>query len=247
MPAGAAASVLYLQAGSPNTTFYTRSGAKVSDANGLIQVTPYGDDLIDLLRQGLIPVPSDGGPVLPKVTGRFYGTECATLEAFLTVLGTMYAYPIFIPTPCTLASLNMSVTTGQTGGKARCALYADDGTGYPGAMVAGTDSGDLDGTATAVVTKGSLAVALEPGWYWVGSQFTASSTMPSVAGIKSNYTNVIAGRLGFDTAAHALATSGQAPTGVVATGQTYGAMPATFPATVALQLNADTPAVSIGL
>ena len=185
---------------------------------------------------------------LPWVTGQFYASPGGvTLESLLTVLGTMYAYPVFVPNGVTLGSLNISSITGQTGGKMRCALYRDTGAGYPGALVAGTDSGDLAATATAVATKGSLAVALTPGWYWVGSQATASSTMPSVAAIKTLYTNEMAKLLGFDTAAHALATSAEAPTGVAVTGQTYGAMPSTFPASATITLNADTPVVALGV
>ena len=72
----------------------------------------------DLINQGCTVIPPIGsGIALPLVTGRFYGSDGATLEALLTVLGTMYATPIYIPNAVTLSSLNVSVTTGQTGGK----------------------------------------------------------------------------------------------------------------------------------
>ncbi len=51
--------------------------------------------------------------------------------------------------PVTLDKIEISVTTGQTGGLVRAALFRDNGAGYPGAIVAGTDTGDLDGTGTA--------------------------------------------------------------------------------------------------
>lgn len=70
--------------------------------------------------------------------------------------------------------------------------------------------------------------------------------MPSVDGISATYT-ALASMIGFDTAAHALATSGEAPTGISVTGQTYGALPASFPSGSAITLNAATPAVAIGL
>lgn len=190
-----------------------------------------------------------GLPGLPWVTGQFYSVpDGVTPVSFLTVLGTMYAYPIFIPNKVTLASLSISSLTGQTGGLVRAALYADTGAGYPGALIAGTDSGSLAATTTAVATKSSLAVVINPGWYWVATQATASSTMPSVAAITNSYANGMANTLGFDTAAHSLAAGSEAPTGLAVTGQTYGAMPSTFPAGAALVLNASSiPLVALGV
>lgn len=190
---------------------------------------------------------------LPMVTGRFYGTPPgSTQAAVLTVLGTLYAYPVFISSAVTLGTISLSAGTGQTGGKGRYALFADNGAGYPGAIVAGSDSGDLAATTTAVATSSALALALTPGWYWVGSIFTASSTMPSIIGATSIYANIDNALLGADTAAHALAASGQAATGIAITGQTYPVTNmatsfATFPASAALTLNATTPIAALGV
>ena len=185
---------------------------------------------------------------LPWVTGQFYGTPVdSTLAAVLTTTGIITAYPIFVPNAVTVSSLNVSVTTGQTGGKCRCALYADTGAGAPGALVAGTDSGDLTATGTAVETKGSLAVALNPGWYWVAHYAAATTTMPSVVGATAVYTNSLNTTLGNDTAADALATASKATTGVSAT-FVYAAAPATFPSAGYAQVqNASIPVVAIGV
>lgn len=189
---------------------------------------------------------------LPWVTGRFYGLPPgSTQAAVLTVSGTLYAVPVFIPNKVTLDKLYVSVTTGQTGGKARCALFADSA-GYPGAIVAGTDSGDLDGTATAVVASAALAKVLPAGWYWLGIIATASSTMPSVIGATAIYPDFDNAVLGSDTAAHALATSAQVSTGISKTGQTYPAVNMatsfpTFPASAALIINATAPIGALGV
>lgn len=188
---------------------------------------------------------------LPWVTGRTYGLPPgSTQAAVLTVLGTLYAVPIFIPNKVTLSKLSSSVTTGQTGGKVRGALFADNGAGYPGAIVAGSDSGDLTATGTAVVQSSALALAINPGWYWVGTIATASSTMPSVIGATAIYPDFYNALLGCDTAAHALATSAEAVTGIAITGQTYPVTNmatsfATFPASAALQINVTTPIMTL--
>lgn len=190
---------------------------------------------------------------LPWVTGRFYGLPPgSTQAAVLTVLGTLYAYPIFIPSTIALNTINVSVTTGQTGGKVRCALFADNGAGYPGAIVTGSDSGDLTATGTAVATSSALALAVNPGWYWLGTIATASSTMPSVIGATATYPDFHNALLGCDTAAHALATASDAVTGISITGQTYPATNmatsfATFPASAALQLNVTTPIAALSV
>ncbi len=189
----------------------------------------------------------------PWVTGRFYGLpEGATQAAVLTVAGELYAVPVFIPNQVNLDSISISVTTGQVGGLVRAALFADNGAGYPGAIVADTDTGDLDGTGTAVVGSSAVDVDLNPGWYWMGIIATATTTKPSVIGTTATYPNRNNTLLGSDTAAHSLATSGQVTTGIKKTGQTYPAVDMetsfpTFPAGAALIINASTPIAAIGV
>ncbi|WP_263353373.1 hypothetical protein [Acidicapsa acidisoli] len=236
-----------LIAPSPNYTQQCQSGNTYTAVNGIISGVAVGTDVTDLLKGGCVLIPSpENAPVLPMVKGQVYSPQGATLASVLTVLGTLYAYPIYIPNPITIKSLGIGVGTGQTGGAAHVGIYADNG-GQPGALV--YDSGAIAGltsTTTVVDTISSSNPTLTPGWYWVATIFTASSTMPSVDGISATYTG-LASMIGYDTHAHALATSGEAATGISVTGQTYGALPATFPSGSTLTLNATTPAVSIGL
>ncbi len=189
---------------------------------------------------------------LSMVTGRFYSPiDGSTQAAVLTVTGNLYAVPIFIPNAITLDKLHCSVTTGQVGGKARYALFYDNA-GYPGAIVPGTDSGDLDATGTAVVASPALAKALPAGWYWLASIFTASVTFPSVIGATAIYADSLNSLIGSDSAAHALATAGQATTGIVKGSQTYPVVDMatsfpTFPSAAALVINATTPVAALGV
>lgn len=182
------------------------------------------------------------------VTGRFYGLPLgATLAAVLTITATLYAYPIYVPSAVTVATLNLSVTTGQTGGAAHIGIYADNGAGYPGTLV--YDSGAVTGltsTAVSTVTPTAGSVVLNPGVYWLASIFTATSTFPSVVGATAVYTGELSNSIGYDTAAHALATSGQAVTGISVAG-TYGALPSTFTSGATVTLNATTPVFSLGV
>lgn len=183
---------------------------------------------------------------VPWVTGRFYGLPKGTTPvALLTVTATLYAYPLFVPNDTTVSTLNISCTTGQTGGACRMGIYRDNSAGYPGDLI--YDSGAVSGlTSTTVVTKTGVATDLVAGLYWIASIFTASGTFPSVAGITANYSVETNAALGSDTAAHALATSGQAATGITVAG-TYGALPTTFTSGGALVLNAAVPLIAIGV
>ena len=208
-------------------------------------------DVDDLLNMGCTVLSFSG---LPMVAGRVYASRNgATQAAVLTATGNLYAYPVFIPNAVSLKTLSLSVTTNQTGGKGRAALYYDSN-GTPGAIVPGTDTGDLDAATGAAVVTATLStpVTLQPGWYWVASIFTASGTFPSVIGTTATYANGLNALLGSDTAAHALAASGQAATGIVKGSQTYPATDMTtsfptFPASPTLTLNATTPVLALGL
>lgn len=191
-------------------------------------------------------------PLPSWVAGRFYGQPISgTMAAVLTVTATLYAYPVYIPNTTVIKSTNLSVTTGQTGGSARIGIYADNGAGYPGTLVAGSDPAALAATGTAVVSNTGLTLTLNAGVYWFASIYTASSTFPSVVGATAVYTDALNAQLGSTSAANALATSGQAATGIAVTGQTFGALSGinsgVFPTGATLTLNATTPVFAVGV
>lgn len=190
-----------------------------------------------------------GGFTVPWVPGRYYGNTAGnTPTGVLAVTGTFYAYPLYIPAT-TIKSVSVGVQLGQTGGNCRAALYADNGAGYPGNLV--VDFGQLGAlTATATVTlTPTTPQALNSGLYWVTTVFTATSTFPNVYGIANTYTPVNTMQLGMDTAAHALATSGEAVSGLNFASATsiYAAFPATFTAGATLSLNLVTPMLAFGV
>lgn len=189
------------------------------------------------------------GGNLPMAASRFYGLPLGnTPGTLLTVTGTLYAYPFYIAAPTLIKTLGVYTTTGQTGGAAHAGLYADNGSGYPGALVTGSDGAALACTSGAVSQTNTISLTLQAGWYWLASIFTASSTFPTMAAATAVYPSATAGQLGFDTAAHLIATSGQAPTGVTVAA-TYGTLlsiGATFPTGAAVNYNTAIPLVTLG-
>lgn len=188
------------------------------------------------------------GANLPMQPSRFYGLpDGATPGTLLTVTGTLYAYPIYIAGTTLVKTIGLNVTTGQTGGAAHVGLYADNGAGYPGALLTGSDTGALAATATASVSN-TINLTVNAGWYWLAAIFTASGTFPTVSSAATGYGAASNALLGSDTVAHLVATSGEAASGitVAATYGTLASLGTSFPTGAALRLNADIPLVILG-
>lgn len=222
---------------------------------GLPQLTPNGgmkvpadvpnDDGVNPAT-GYIDAGSMLGGSIGMQEDRFYGVAPgSTPGTLLTVTATLYAYPFYIPNSIDLQTIALYTTTGQTGGAGHVGMYTDNGNGYPDALV--IDSGALIATSGAAVQTATptAPLALNPGWYWLASIFTASGTFPTVASLAVSYSSDLNSIMGSDTALHLGAASGQAATGITVAG-TYGALPATFTAGAALRLNADIPLVILG-
>jgi hypothetical protein len=200
----------------------------------------------------LSQVSSMMGGNVPFQASRFYGLPAgATPGTVLTVTGTLYAYPYYISGPSTIKTIGVNTTTGQTGGGAFVGIYADNGAGYPGALVVNSNN-----TSALAATSGSLiqnytptgGLLLQGGLYWLASIFTATGTFPTVSDISATYT-VLNTQLGSTSAANLVATSGEAATGI-SVAATYGTLSginsAVFPASATLTLNAGTPLVVLG-
>jgi hypothetical protein len=75
--------------------------------------------------------------------------------------------PIYIDRPCTLASLNVEVTTLESGSVCRLGLYAISG--WTNTTVTSTslivDGGTVSGTTTGVKTVSPATSIVTPGWY----------------------------------------------------------------------------------
>lgn len=100
-------------------------------------------------------------------TGNYYFTASPNTSGSTTLgTGNLRLTPWPVPNTVTLTRIGAEViAAGDAGCKFRLGIYADDGSGYPGALVldAGTIAGDA-ATAQEIV----ISQALSPGLYWVG-------------------------------------------------------------------------------
>jgi hypothetical protein len=105
--------------------------------------------------------------VLPWQTGRYYFTPNASATASIASHGnnSLRVYPVFVPTAQAITRIGTQIVlAGDPGSVVRLGVYADDGTGRPGALVvdAGTIPGDVAATAELTIS------APMPGWHWFG-------------------------------------------------------------------------------
>lgn len=116
----------------------------------------------------------------PWQSGRYYWAPNATGIGVGTFSnGSMRALPFYIPNVVTLSRIGAEVTIiGDVGSKVRLGIYADDGTGRPGALV--IDAGTIAGDSVAV-QEIMISQVIGPGiFYATGVTQVVTVTSPTV-------------------------------------------------------------------
>jgi hypothetical protein len=107
----------------------------------------------------------------PKTNAWYFSSVTGGINTKALTAGDLYCMPVVLPyDSVTLQALGLDVTTaGSAGSVARMGIFADDGTGYPGALVAGSEVSGIVTTATGF-KSGTLAAPLtiRGGFYWFG-------------------------------------------------------------------------------
>ena len=164
------------------------------------------------------------GPSIPFFgykSSRFYTGGSTSASSFTVAANTLYAIPFFALSRATFTRLGLYVTAGAAGANARIGLYTNSpSTVGPGSLVAGTDSGSFSTAVAGLQEVTGLSIALLPGFYWIAAMFSGA---PSVMGCNGG--SVLMPYLcGMSTM-----NATQNDLGYVAS-QTFGALPASFPA-----------------
>lgn len=139
--------------------------------------------------------------------------------------GTLRLAPWYLSAPATIDRIGSDISSaGSAGALLRLGIYADNGQGYPGALV--LDAGTVDGTS-ATVSELTVSQVLPLGLYWVGAVVQgAPSTQPTVRVLQSPLAFPLS-RVGSSAPTAALAVVGYSQTSVT------GALPSTFTTTIA--------------
>ena len=116
------------------------------------------------------------------VSARWYPLYTGATGSTIVVQGHLYAVPFYVGTSHQFTAIGAFITTGgSAGATAELGIYADNGKGYPGALV-------LDAGSVAVVSTGAtaeisgLTQTLAPGLYWLVYGATGSPADPDAIG-----------------------------------------------------------------
>jgi hypothetical protein len=115
----------------------------------------------------------------------FFAASPGASGTIATTNGRLTATPVFFAKPVTIDALFAEVTAaGNAGAQVCLGIYADDGTGDPGALL--VDGGTVAADAVAVAQVTFSAITLQPGMYWFAAAIqnagTAAPTLRSVSG-----------------------------------------------------------------
>ena len=155
----------------------------------------------------------------------------------------LYATPIFFPLPYTVKTLSLSITAANTTSawNVRLGIYADNGFSKPGALVAGSDGGNLtvaQGATTGETITFTTPIQLSRGLYWVAAVVDVVGASVLCSGpsgpCDAGQCSVV-----FPTALQGLGSGCYSPF-------TFGALPPNF-GTTTLSPGLDTPVVILGL
>lgn len=162
----------------------------------------------------------------PLIPNSWYPSDNNSTAGTLLVDGTGYTYPVVFTESHTFQAMGFSVNTiGTTGSVAHLGIYADNGSGYPGALV--QDLGTVATTTVGVQTI-TASITLSAGvLYWlVCVPQGAPTTQFKIVTVNGSTSEL----LGNNT------PNGKAESWVTA-GIGDGALPATWPTGGALAVN----------
>jgi hypothetical protein len=92
---------------------------------------------------------------------------------------TMKIAPTYLEAQTLIAVGGEITVVGDVGCKVRLGIYADNGNGYPGALV--LDAGQIAGDAVAVSELAVGPLAIPAGWYWLGGVVQlVTTTTPTI-------------------------------------------------------------------
>lgn len=91
---------------------------------------------------------------------------------------TITATPWYVGNEIKIDQISLEVSTLVAGSTCRMGIYNDNGTGYPGTLISGSDVGTVSGASTGVKTNTfTKAITLEKGMYWLAHQCSTSTTL----------------------------------------------------------------------
>ena len=119
----------------------------------------------------------------PHVSGSYYSHQVATGRGTSALTqNVLRVGPFWVPSAGTYDRIGVEHTVLAGSSTFRLGVYADDGTGQPGALV--LDAGTVDTSTVASFQAITISIALSAGLYWVGGVAQGGNpTMRAQAGM----------------------------------------------------------------
>lgn len=123
-----------------------------------------------------------------KPTRYYFAASPGSAGTMTPTNGRLTATPVFFGKSVAIDALFAETTTaGNAGAQLRLGIYADDGTGDPGALI--IDGGTVPADAAAVAQVVIPATTLAPGLYWFAVAIqNAAATAPVVRAVSGSAT-----------------------------------------------------------
>jgi hypothetical protein len=208
-------SVALNRAGGAGTTLYIKQSN--TDSTGWAAPATAGSPYV---FQGQSPMQVE------FASGRWYALPNfgAVVSNFGGLNGQLTAVPIYIPNSCTVEAVCFECTViGDATATFRVGIYADDGTGRPGSLVADFGA-SADLTAAQVYSITGLSQSLTAGCYYIAGVIQGVTvTAPHIRGIAANG---IMPNLDFGSSTPG--SGGPVIAAVIHSSSVTGALPATF-------------------
>ncbi len=147
--------------------------------------------------------------------------------------GQIYAYALPVPSTMLFTAIGVYISTaGDSTAEGRAGIYADNGLGFPGALILDAGSKSLHTTSGGAGAAGALnwtglSQTLTPGLYWLAFVVSSAVTAPKVVQDQSTRGNPVFGQSGNTGAAQSQSTGW-----LTTSTSNRGALPVVFPAAV---------------
>lgn len=169
------------------STHFTNVGARLIGQR-------FRDGLLAVNSGHYVDTTASAGTGLPYIpdnmhqVGRFFIINSTSSTNLIPTLNELRAYPFPVYRPLQLGALFIQVTVaGSADSVVRMGVYADDGTGLPGALL--MELGTISTAAPGVLTLNVPApILLSTGLYWVAgvTQGTTAATLVTVVNVGQN-------------------------------------------------------------
>jgi hypothetical protein len=111
--------------------------------------------------------------------GLYYATPVVARATATPTLNDLRAAPFLLAETTTFDRIAVDVNTGGSAGAViRLGIYADDGDGYPGALV--LDAGTVDSTGTGLLTI-TISQQLAAGLYWLAGVSQVATSVVNIS------------------------------------------------------------------